>query len=77
MATRCKVKCTAITQQENWSRGSVPFLYTAEFAAVSRDESPENAAFFEATPSVSIKVSTIKSDHFRVGQSYYLDFTEA
>lgn len=74
--TRCKVKCTSITQVENWSR-KTQYVYIAEFQACDPSKSNENAGFFEATPSVSIKLGAIKQDHFVVGKEYYLDFTLA
>jgi hypothetical protein len=40
-------------------------------------DSPENKEFFAATPSGIAEVSTVRQDHFQVGQDYYLDFTPA
>jgi hypothetical protein len=41
------------------------------------DGSPENKAFWEATPSGELSVSTVKQDVFEVGTEYYLDITAA
>ena len=72
--TRCKVRCTSVAKTLGWNTNT-PFLYKAEFTAVT-DGSPENKAFFEATPQGSISFSTVKADHFEVGKSYFVDFTE-
>ena len=72
--TRCKVRCTEVAQREGWSSDGRT-LFAAKFAAADRSKSPENAAFFEATPSLSLEVQTVKGDHFQVGREYYLDFT--
>lgn len=72
--TRAKFQCTAVTKRKGWS--GAPFVYEAEFSAVMGD-SEENKAFFAASPSGNIKLGTVRSDHFEVGKSYYVDFTEA
>lgn len=41
---------------------------------------PENAAFFAATPAGSIVLQTIRqnaADQFEIGAQYYVDFTRA
>jgi hypothetical protein len=72
--TRAKFRCVSVAKREGW--GGSPFLYSAEFHPVTGD-SPENKEFFAATPSGRIEVSTVRADHFEVGKSYYVDFTEA
>lgn len=39
--------------------------------------SPENQAFFKATPSGNMTLSAVKEDAYRVGQAYYFDSSEA
>lgn len=77
MKVRCKVRCVAIEQIESWTTGPERFLWSAKFGPANRSASPENAEFFAATPSISMTIATIKSDHFKVGQEYFLDFTPA
>jgi hypothetical protein len=72
--TRCKFECVAIKKFKGWSGHA--FLYEAEFNAVM-DNSPENKAFFAATPSGKLHVSTVVPDIFEVGKNYYLDISEA
>lgn len=72
---RCKFRCDEVTKQKGWSTGS-PFLYSAKFSAV-HDGSPENKAFWEATPAGSLSVSTVKADVFEVGKEYYIDLTDS
>ena len=75
---RCKFRCQSVTKIEHWNRKEKPgaFLYQAEFAAVY-DDSEENKAFFDATPSGSLKLATYKEDHFQPGVEYYIDITVA
>lgn len=73
MNTRTKFTCVGITKRTGW--GEHEFLYDAEFQVVTSD-SEENKKFFAATPSGNIKVGTVKADHFEVGKTYYVDFTE-
>jgi hypothetical protein len=81
MATRCKVKCQGIeksmgSKNENGKWIESP-VYTARFSAAPSGTSPENAEFFAATPTVEMRLGTIRDDHFQVGQEYYVDFTPA
>lgn len=71
---RCKFKCHEVTKRVGWS--GYEFLWAAKFSAVT-DGSEENKAFFAATPSGQLEVSTIKEDFFEVGKEYYLDLTLA
>jgi hypothetical protein len=81
-STRCKFKCHGVTKRLSGrfnptTKTSEPvFVYDAEFYAVVGD-SPENEAFFEATPSGTVKIGTYREDRFEPGKSYYLDITEA
>jgi hypothetical protein len=62
----------------HWQAGK-PHIGTAELTPVTGN-SPENSAFYEATPSGSIKVGTINKaalDHFVIGREFYVDFTPA
>lgn len=72
--TRCKFKCQSVTKRLGFNGD--PFNYDAEFQVVYGG-SPENKAFFAATPSGSIKVATFKEDQFVPGKEYYVDFTPA
>jgi len=79
---RTKWHCMAITKRASWSGVAAEFVYDADFSAVSnrttaptREAKEENAAFWAATPSGAVKLSTIRADHFEVGKDYYLDFT--
>lgn len=76
---RCKFKCTSKREYEGWRRnneGVAAPLYEYEFTPVSGG-SPENDAFFAATPTGLLKVSTVTDGSFQVGQAYYLDLTAA
>lgn len=70
--TRCKFRCSSVTKSLGY--GGSPFIYAAKFGVVYGD-SPENKAFFVATPQGEISVSTVREDSFVVGSDYYVDFT--
>ncbi len=72
---RVKISCNSVTKTLHW-QDKEKHLYTAEFSVVTSG-SEENDKYFEATPSGIVKLATFKEDHFKVGQDYYLDFTEA
>jgi hypothetical protein len=74
MKTRAKFKCTEIAKREGWGDNKV--LFGASFVAVGGN-SEENKKFFAASPSGSIKIDTVREDHFQVGQEYFVDFTPA
>lgn len=76
MTTRAKVTCTSVRKYVGWGSKPVPTFYEAEFTPVTGD-TEENKSFFASTPSGSIKLSTIREDHFTPGKSYYIDFVEA
>lgn len=81
MAVRCKFTCVGVTKRKGW--GGHAFVYDSEFTAVTahgaqtRESADENAAFFAATPTGTVKLSTVRADHFEVGKDYYLDITPA
>ncbi len=72
--TRAKFICNEIGKKIGW--GENKFLYAAKFSVVMAN-SDENKAFFAATPTGSIEISTVKEDHFEVGKMYYVDFSLA
>lgn len=69
---RAKFRCTSVMKRI-WS--TTEFVYDYKFDAVVGD-SPENKAFFKATPSGQITLSSVVSQLFEVGDCYYLDFIE-
>lgn len=71
--TRAKFRCVGVTKREHWDK-SKGFLFAASLQPTTGG-SPENDAFFASTPSGSIEISTVREDHFQVGQDYYVDFT--
>lgn len=73
MKTRAKFTCRSVTKYPHYN-GPGRYLYEATLEAVM-DGSKENDSFFEATPVGSIKISTMKENHFDPGQDYYVDFT--
>lgn len=74
---RAKFKCSSFTQHAGWQKGVAgPREY--RFDAVCADEVPENQRFHKATPSGTLSMHV--ENHavsFEVGNSYYVDFTEA
>ncbi len=82
MTTRCKMTCQSVTPREDASwdtqagTSQKSTVYDADFYAVC-DGSEENKAFWKSTPGGQIKLSTLRADHFVVGKTYYVDFTEA
>jgi len=74
MSTRAKFQCIEVAKRVGW--GGHPILYSAKFNVVTNG-SEENKEFFAATPGGVIEMSTIREDHFEVGQEYYLDFIKA
>ena len=74
MTVRCKFTCQSVTKRVHWDR-SGKYIYEAEFSAV-HDGSEESKAFFEATPSGTLKIGTYKEDVFEPGKAYYIDITE-
>lgn len=70
---RAKFRCTSVTTTLNYQN---KLIYSYKFNAVT-DNNPENKSFFEATPSGSLDLGTVKEDLFEIGKEYYLDFTPA
>lgn len=70
---RCKFKCQSVTKRVGFTKVD-EFVYDAELQAVYGD-SPENKAFFAATPNGNIKVGTVRQDTFVPGLEYFVDFT--
>lgn len=70
---RAKFVCTEMAKKRDWY-GKNLYLYSYHFNVIV-DTSEENKAFFAATPSGEVTLSSVKDDLFTVGQDYYLDFT--
>jgi len=77
-SVRAKFKCVAEKKYEGWGRAVEPrpFFYDYEFQAATSG-SDENKAFFAATPTGNIHLSTLIGGTFEVGKEYYIDFTQA
>jgi len=76
MTVRCKFTCRSVTKQVGWDRNKHPFLWNAEFVAVTSG-STENEKFWAATPNGKLEVGCIQADAFEVGRDYYLDISLA
>lgn len=77
MTTRCKYQCQSVLKQKAWNaKEGQPYLFLAKFSAVM-DNSPENKAFFEATPTGSLEIGMYKQDQFEVGKCYFIDVSLA
>jgi len=75
MTTRCKMICVSKTTYQNSTGVGVKLQ-----AVYADGKSPENQAFFDATPSGEITVHVKKAevaDSFELGAFYYVDFTKA
>lgn len=72
---RCKYTCQEVTKRVAWN-DKTKNLFNAKFTAVM-DGSPENKAFFEATPCGSLEIGTYKEDLFEPGKAYYIDVSLA
>lgn len=75
MKTRCKFRCNRVGRIETWNGREMVVAHSAELSPVTGKGSEENELFWEATPSGSLKVDTIKDANFEVGKEYYLDIT--
>jgi hypothetical protein len=78
MTVRAKFKVTSITRREHWDK-SKGEIQSVELMPVTGG-SPENAAFYAATPGGTIKLDTINAEagnQFGLGQEFYVDFTPA
>lgn len=81
---RCKVRVQTIARNmtTRFSDGKyVPIeVQTITMNPVSAEESEENKAFWEATPSGQFQFGTVNAEAvamFELGQTYYVDFTPA
>lgn len=86
MSVRAKFKCISVTEsigsvptqredgKPGWGPGTV---WNYRFAPVTGDTSEENKTFWYATPSGQIELGVVKSDLFKIGEEYYIDFTPA
>jgi hypothetical protein len=75
VTVRAEFQCVGVTKRRGW--GGAEFVYDAEFQAVTANGGDENKSFFAATPSGSVRLSTVRDDLFQVGQHYYVDFAAA
>ena len=75
MAVRCKFRCDRKTQYKI-TYPKEAFAYEYEFSAVTSG-SEENKKFWSATPSGTLKISTVNDGTFEVGKEYYLDIEVA
>lgn len=60
-------------------KSQTPYGFGVKLTAVYGD-SPENKAFFAATPSGSVELAVVKEEvaaQFELGKEYYVDFTPA
>ena len=85
---RCKMKLNTVTERLA-SRGKYDDqgkhigyeefrLWDAEFSAVySTKKDDENQAFWDATPSGTLKLATILQMPWEIGREYYVDLTPA
>jgi len=75
---RAKFRCTEETTFLGYAfkdgKMTASILYRYKFSPVAAD-SPENAKFYEATPSGTLELATLKEKMFEVGKEYYLDIT--
>lgn len=70
---RCKARVTEVTQYD--TSGARSIKLTAVYG-----DTPENKAFFQATPSLAISVSVVRPEvaaQLEIGKEFYVDFTEA
>lgn len=72
---RCKFVCIKTGETRGWSGGPAK-LYSAEFEPVLQG-SPENDAFYAATPFGKFEVGVVAGHHFEVGKAYFIDINSA
>lgn len=72
MSVVAKFICNEVTKRKHWD-STKDFLYDAKFSPVIGNNE-ENKKFFEATPTGSISLSTIREDYFEPGKEYYVTF---
>ena len=74
---RAKCKVVSVTTKESWNKGEL--LMDVKLVPVHKG-SPENDAFYAATPSGEFNLSCARLDaaaQFEIGKEYYVDFTPA
>lgn len=82
---RCKFKVSSITHTMGHTKNLETGQYGPAPVATARlnvvgGGTPENDAFFAATPNGQIDVSVIRMEHadtFAIGKEFYVDFTPA
>lgn len=78
MSVIMKVKCVSREEAvgSHWNPDTKSHdpatLYSYRFAFVSGSESPENEAFWSATPSGQFSLQTVLQDAFKLSEYYYL-----
>lgn len=78
MTVRAKFKVTSTTQREHWD-SQKGHIHEIELSPVING-SPENEAFYAATPHGAIKLQTVNHEaaqQFELGAEYYVDFSKA
>jgi hypothetical protein len=85
---RAKFRCLEVTKRYSYTDrdGTDFFTFSVKLAPVlaskkhPHHDTPENKAFFAATPSGELEMQGLSEEtaaRFVPGQAYYLDFTEA
>lgn len=77
---RCKFTCTRVMSEEVWDYAEKrpKVIYGVEFRPVySADPNHENKKFWDATPTGSLTLGTIKQVPWEVGKECYVDITPA
>lgn len=77
MSVRAKFLVHSITRQKGW--GGYAEVQTIKLAPVTAT-SEEDKKFFAATPTGQIELGVVTPEagnYFKLGQAYYVDFTEA
>ena len=78
MSVRAKFKVVSTTQRQHWDAAK-GHIHEIELSPVVSG-SPENEAFYAATPGGAIKLQTISHEagvQFDLGTEFYVDFTRA
>ena len=70
---RCKLRCLEVKDRLDCVRVELKPVIAKSPSYPGGSE--ENAKFWAATPSGTLKVGTVRADHFEVGKDYYLDLT--
>lgn len=78
VSVRCKFIVQSVTRSKNWDK-SKPDLYSVKLGVVTSG-SPENAAFYAATPGGTIEFTSINESaalSLPLGEEVYVDITPA